>query len=64
VGLEKCGFSPERIQSIEQAYRFLLRSKLNTTQAVEKMLGTLSHSEDVLAIIHFIESAAERGLTK
>jgi len=64
VGLEKCGFSPERIQPIEQAYRFLLRSKLNTTQAVEEMLGALSHSEDVLAIIHFIESAAERGLTK
>ncbi|MGD0965549.1 MAG: acyl-ACP--UDP-N-acetylglucosamine O-acyltransferase [Candidatus Acidiferrales bacterium] len=64
VGLEKCGFSSERIQSIEQAYRFLLRSKLNTTQAVEKILETLSQSEDVLAIIRFIESAAERGLTK
>jgi UDP-N-acetylglucosamine acyltransferase len=64
VGLEKCGFAPERIRSIEQAYRFLLRSKLNTTQAVEKMLAALSHSEDVLAIIRFIESAAERGLTK
>lgn len=64
VGLEKCGFAPERIRSIEQAYRFLLRSKLNTTQAVEKMLAALSHSEDVLALIRFIKSGAERGLTK
>jgi UDP-N-acetylglucosamine acyltransferase len=63
VGLERRGFSPERIQSIEQAYRFLLRSKLNTSQAIEKMRGTLSHSEDVLTIVRFIESA-ERGLTK
>jgi UDP-N-acetylglucosamine acyltransferase len=64
VGLEKHGFSPERVKVIEQAYRLLLRSKLNTAQAVEKMRGTLSHSEDVLTLIQFIQSTAERGLTK
>ena len=64
VGLERRGFSSDRIKSIEQAYRFLLRSKLNTSQAVEKMRGTLSHSEDVLTLIRFIESTTERGLTK
>ena len=63
IGLERHGFSSERVESIEQAFRFLLRSKLNTSQAIEKMRGTLSHSEDVLTIIRFIESA-ERGLTK
>jgi len=64
VGLERRGYSPERIKNIEQAYRFLLRSKLNTAQAVEKMRGTLAHSEDVLLLIQFIESATGRGLTK
>ncbi len=64
VGLERHGFSPERIQTIEQAYRYLLRSKLNTSQAVEKMKGTLSESEDVQSIIRFIESVTDRGLTK
>jgi UDP-N-acetylglucosamine acyltransferase len=64
IGLERSGFPPERIQSIEQAYRLLLRSKLNTTQAVEKMRETLSSSEDVLTLIDFIESTADRGLTK
>ncbi len=63
IGLERQGFSPERIQCIEQAYRLLLRSKLNTAQALEKMRGTLSGSEDVLTLIRFIESA-ERGVTK
>jgi len=63
VGLSRHGFSAERIEAIEKAYRFLVRSKLNTTQAVEKMRGTLSDSEDVLTLIRFIESA-ERGLTK
>ena len=33
-------------------------------QAVDKMRGTLAHSEDVLLLIQFIESATGRGLTK
>jgi UDP-N-acetylglucosamine acyltransferase len=64
VGLERHGFSPERIQSIEQAYRYLLRSKLNTSQAVDRMRGTLSDSKDVQTLIRFIESTTDRGLTK
>jgi UDP-N-acetylglucosamine acyltransferase len=64
VGLERHGFSPERIRAIDKAYRYLLRSKLNTSQAVEKMRGTLADSEDVQALIRFIESTTARGLTK
>jgi UDP-N-acetylglucosamine acyltransferase len=64
VGLERHGFSSERIKTLEQAYRLLLRSKLNTSQAVEKMRGTLSLSEDVQTLIQFIESVGDRGLTK
>lgn len=63
IGLERHGFSSERISAIEQAYRLLLRSNLNTTQALEKMRGTLADSEDVKILMRFIESA-ERGLTK
>jgi UDP-N-acetylglucosamine acyltransferase len=64
VGLERHGFSPERIQTLSQAYRLLLRSKLNTSQAIEKMRGTMPDSEDVQLLIRFIESAGERGFTK
>ncbi len=63
VGLERRGFSKERIKAIEQAFRLLLRSKLNTSQAIEKMKETLNGSLDVDELIRFIESA-ERGLTK
>jgi UDP-N-acetylglucosamine acyltransferase len=63
IGLERQGFSAERIESIEKAYRLLLRSKLNTSQALEKMRETLAGSEDVLSLIRFIESA-ENGLVK
>jgi UDP-N-acetylglucosamine acyltransferase len=63
IGLERQGFSAERIESIEKAYRLMLRSKLNTSQALEKMRETLASSEDVLSLIRFIESA-ENGLVK
>ncbi len=63
IGLERRGFDAERIHSIEQAYRLLLHSKLNTTQALEQMRATLNGSADVEELIRFIE-AAERGVTK
>ncbi len=63
IGLERRGFSKERIAAVEKAFRLLLRSKLNTTQAVEKMKAELAGSEDVAELIRFIETA-ERGLTK
>ncbi len=63
IGLERHGFPPERIHTIEQAYRLLLRSRLNTTQALEQMRTTLNGSPDVEELIRFIESA-ERGVTK
>jgi UDP-N-acetylglucosamine acyltransferase len=63
IGLERRGFDAERIVAIEQAYRLLLRSKLNTAQALEKMRASHNGSPDVEELIRFIETA-ERGLTK
>jgi UDP-N-acetylglucosamine acyltransferase len=63
IGLERRGFSKERIQIVEQAFRLLLRSKLNTSQAIERIKAELKGSGDVEELIRFIESA-ERGLTK
>ncbi|HKF52165.1 MAG TPA: hypothetical protein VKB26_07610, partial [Candidatus Acidoferrales bacterium] len=63
LGLERHGFAPERIKTIERAFRLLVRSKLNTSQAIERMRATLNGSEDVSELIQFIETA-ERGLIK
>lgn len=63
IGLERKGFSPARLQALKRAYRLLLRSKLNTSQALEEMKKTLSDSADVKELIQFIESA-ERGIVK
>jgi len=63
IGLERKGFSPERLQSLKRAYRFLLRAKLNTSQALAEMRKSLGDSADVQELIRFIESA-ERGIVK
>jgi UDP-N-acetylglucosamine acyltransferase len=63
VGLERKGFSAERLKALERAFRLLLRSKLNTSLALEEMRKTLSDSADVQELIRFIETA-ERGIVK
>lgn len=63
IGLEREGFSKERIAAIEKAFRLLLKSRLNTTQAVERVRKELAGSEDVDILLRFIETA-ERGIVK
>ncbi len=63
VGLERRGFAKERIRKIHHAYRVLLASKLNTSQALEKLKSEPDSGEDVALLIEFIESS-ERGVIK
>ncbi len=63
IGLERKGFSPERIQALQRAFKILVRSKKNTTQALEDMRKTLGDSADVQEMITFVEKA-ERGIVK
>ena len=63
VGLERKGFSAERMQALQRAFRLLLRSKLNTKQALAEMRNSLAGSTDVAELIQFIETA-ERGIVK
>lgn len=63
IGLERRGFSKERIRKIHHAYKVLLASKLNTSQALEKLKSESERGEDVEMLIRFIE-ASERGVVK
>ena len=57
------GFSAERIRKIHHAYKTLLASKMNTSQALEKLKSEPDRGEDVDLLIRFIE-ASERGVIK
>jgi len=61
IGLERRGFAPERLKTLQKAFRLLLSAKLNTGQALEKLreLG----SEDVAELAAFVERS-QRGVIK
>ena len=61
VGLQRRGFTPERLQILQKAFRLLLAAKLNTTQAVEKIKEL--EGEDAALVAAFIERS-ERGVNK
>jgi UDP-N-acetylglucosamine acyltransferase len=63
VGLQRRGFSHERIAALHHAFKVLLSSGLNTSQAVEKLRGEGAHGEDVEMLLHFIENS-QRGVIK
>ncbi|MBI3476806.1 MAG: acyl-ACP--UDP-N-acetylglucosamine O-acyltransferase [Acidobacteria bacterium] len=63
VGLERRGFTKERIKKLHHAYKVLLASKLNTSQALAKLKAEADRGEDVDRLIQFIE-ASERGVIK
>jgi UDP-N-acetylglucosamine acyltransferase len=63
IGLERKGFSAERVKSLQNAFRLLTRAKKNTSQAIEELRKTMGESEDVKELIEFVEKA-ERGIVK
>lgn len=63
IGLSRNGFSSEAISSIKKAYRYLIFSKMNTSQALEAIERDLPSTEEVRKIITFIRSS-ERGICK
>jgi UDP-N-acetylglucosamine acyltransferase len=63
IGLERKGFSPERIKDLQKAFRVLTRSKKNTSQALNEIRDTLVDSADVKELVEFV-AKAERGIVK
>jgi UDP-N-acetylglucosamine acyltransferase len=63
VGLRRKGFTNEAIRHIQHAFHILLASKLNTTQAVERIKDEMIGIPEVDYLIEFIETA-QRGVTK
>ena len=63
IGLERRGFSKERVRKIQHAFRILVNSKLNTTQALARLKSEGNQGEDVEMMIRFIEHS-ERGVIK
>jgi UDP-N-acetylglucosamine acyltransferase len=66
VGLERRGFTPEQLKELRDAYRLLIGSKLNTSQALEalrEMLAKEGAGEHVAYLAEFV-AASHRGIIK
>ena len=63
VGLNRRGFTPEQIHTIQEAYRLIYQSDLNTTQALDKIEATMPASAERDQIISFVRQST-RGIVK
>jgi UDP-N-acetylglucosamine acyltransferase len=63
VGLERRGFTPERLEALNHAFRVLFRSKLNLSQALQKLKDEGVDSTDVQYLLEFFERS-ERGVMR
>ncbi len=63
VGLQRRGFSKERISAIKTAYRLLFRSGLLKREAIERLRKEFEGNEDIELLVRFIETT-KRGVAK
>ena len=63
IGLERRGLRRADIDELEQAFRLLCRSKLNTTQALEAIEAKNFQSDHVRVLVDFVRGS-ERGVVK
>jgi UDP-N-acetylglucosamine acyltransferase len=63
TGMKRRGYSREVIKSLHNAFRLLLSSKLNTTQALEEMRKLTPDCQEVAELVRFIETS-QRGVVK
>lgn len=63
LGLERRGIPADDISQLDQAFRLLCRSKLNTTQALDAIEERGFDSPHVRALVDFVRTS-ERGVSK
>jgi UDP-N-acetylglucosamine acyltransferase len=63
IGLERRGFSEEQVTTLSRAFRILFRSKLNHTQALEKLRDEKLDSSEIRHLLEFIASS-KRGVMR
>jgi UDP-N-acetylglucosamine acyltransferase len=63
TGMKRRGYSREVIGALHRAFHLLLSSKLNTSQALEKIKEEISESAEVDLLVEFIQSSS-RGVIK
>ena len=63
VGLNRRGFTPEQIHTIQEVYRLIYQGGMNTTQALDHIMATMPQSAERDIIVEFVKKSA-RGIVR
>jgi UDP-N-acetylglucosamine acyltransferase len=63
IGLKRRGFDSDQINLIQDVYRIIFQSKLNTTNAIMQVLEVIKDTPEKELIVNFIRSSS-RGIIK
>ncbi len=63
VGLNRRGFTPEQIHTIQEAYRLIYQGGMIVSQALDTIEATMPQTLERDAILHFIRNS-ERGIVR
>lgn len=63
VGLNRRGFTPEQIHTIQEVYRLLYQNGMNTTQALDHIEATMPKTPERDIIVDFVR-ASTRGIVR
>ena len=63
VGLQRNSINPSVRSDLKKAFKFISRSNLNTSQAIDKIKNEIPESEELKYLLNFIETS-KRGIHK
>ncbi len=63
VGLNRRGFTPEQIHTIQEAYRLIYQGGMIVSQALDTIEATMPQTPERDTILHFIRNS-ERGIVR
>ncbi len=63
IGLERRGFTPEKVKEIHEIYRIIYQNKMNVSQALEHLRENFEKTPELEYIIDLI-SGSERGIIR
>ena len=63
IGLNRRGFTPEQIHTIQEVYRLLYQNGMNTTQALDHIEATMPQTPERDTIVNFVR-ASTRGIVR
>ena len=63
VGLNRRGFSPEQIHTIQEVYRLIYQNGMNTSQALDYIEATMPQSAERDTIVNFVRNSS-RGIVR